>query len=110
MLINYTLNIQIKQHSPKLNVVTPCGVINKPFSVGDNIFIMENQEEIWKDVVGYEGLYKVSNKATVKRVEGSVFSEKRNLFVLIHEKIMNPAINKQGYYRIKLTAKNKSSK
>ena len=42
MLINYTLNIQIKQHSPKLNVVTPYGVINKPFSVGDNIFIMEN--------------------------------------------------------------------
>lgn len=42
MLINYTLNIQIKQNSPKLNVVTPYGVINKPFSVGDNIFIMEN--------------------------------------------------------------------
>ena len=65
MLINYTLNIQIKQHSPKLNVVTPYGVINKPFSVWDNIFIMENQEEVWKDIVGYEGHYKVSNCGNV---------------------------------------------
>lgn len=70
MLINYTLNIQIKQHSPKLNVVTPCGVINKPFSVGDNIFIMENQEEeIWKDVVGYEGHYEVSNLGNIATIK-----------------------------------------
>lgn len=66
MLINYTLNIQIKQHSPKLNVVTPYGVINKPFSVGDNIFIMENQEEIWKDIPNYEGYYQVSTFGRVK--------------------------------------------
>lgn len=59
------MKIQIKKHSPKLNVVTPYGVINKPFSVGDYIFIMENTEEIWKDVVGYEGLYQVSNLGRV---------------------------------------------
>jgi hypothetical protein len=27
---------------------------------------MENQEEIWKDVIGYEGLYQVSNLGRVK--------------------------------------------
>jgi len=78
VLINYTLNIQIKEHSPKLNVVTPYGVINKPFSVGDNIFIMENtQEEIWKDIAGYEGLYQVSNLGRVMS-----FKKKSNSLLL----------------------------
>jgi hypothetical protein len=29
---------------------------------------MENQEEIWKDVVGYEGVYKVSSCGKLKRI------------------------------------------
>ena len=28
--------------------------------------------EIWKDVVGYEGLYQVSNLGRVKRVRGKI--------------------------------------
>jgi len=90
VLINYTLNIQIKEHSPKLNVVTPYGVINKPFSVGDNIFIMENQEEIWKDVVGYEGHYQVSNL-------GNVRSLKRN-----NSKLLKARLNHNNYCIVRL--------
>lgn len=30
------------------------------------IFVMENQKEIWKDVVGFEGLYQVSSLGKVK--------------------------------------------
>ncbi len=47
-----------------------------------------NKEEIWKDVVGYEGLYKVSNK-------GRLYSIKR-------KRKMNPTISKNGYKRVKL--------
>ena len=30
---------------------------------------MQQQEEIWKDIPGYEGLYKVSNLGNVKSLE-----------------------------------------
>ena len=40
--------------------------------------------EIWKDIVGYEGLYEVSNFGRVKSLKG-------------HEKILKPANNGNGY-------------
>ena len=49
---------------------------------------MEEKEEIWKDVVGYEGLYRVSSF-------GRVFGVKAN-------KILSPALSR-GYRRIKLS-------
>ena len=50
-------------------------------------------EEIWKDVVGFEGLYKVSNY-------GNIYScrAKRNLI---------PTISTTGYYRVALCKDNK---
>lgn len=50
---------------------------------------MEN--EIWKDVVGYEGLYKVSNK-------GNVLHLRKN-------KLLKPSI-RGGYFRVWLFGKN----
>jgi len=52
-------------------------------------------EEQWKSVVGYEGLYEVSNLGQVK-------SLKRN------GKIIKPFITKNGYLNIKLRLNNKS--
>ncbi len=88
------MNIQIKEHSPKLNVVTPYGVINKPFSVGDNIFIMENQEEIWKDVVGYEGHYQVSNFGNIKSIKNG------------KDIVMKLGVSRNGYNSIGLWVNN----
>lgn len=105
MLINYTLNIQIKQHSPKLNVVTPYGVINKPFSVGDNIFIMNNQEEIWKDVVGYEGCYQVSNLGRVKSLSREL--NVKNAVRITKERIIANSNNGAGYLVCALSKKMK---
>lgn len=48
---------------------------------------MDN-EAIWKDVVGYEGIYKVSNK-------GELYSIKR-------KRKLNPSISKNGYRQAKL--------
>lgn len=47
-------------------------------------------KEIWKDIEGYEGKYKVSNL-------GDVISFKLN-----KEKILKPGIDKDGYLRVGL--------
>lgn len=53
---------------------------------------MEKQNEIWKDVVGYEGIYLVSNLGNVK----SVFYKKNKGNNLL----LSP--NNHGYLRVKL--------
>ena len=46
--------------------------------------------EIWKDIVGYEGLYQVSNMGRVKS-----FCERI-------PRILSPCPNKKGYYMVHL--------
>lgn len=61
---------------------------------------MENlnyENEIWKDIKNYEGLYQVSNLGRVKSLE--------RLDALGHrlkEKILKPGINQYGYYQVVL--------
>jgi hypothetical protein len=62
--------------------------------------------EIWKDVIGYEGLYQVSNLGNVKRISS---------FRGVNKKYLNgynliPIDNGKGYLRIKLTKNNKSKR
>lgn len=68
---------------------------------------MENLEnEIWKDVKGYEGLYQVSNLGKVKslkRLCNSKFNSKR----IIKERILKSHKNTSGYLSVVL-CKNKS--
>ena len=54
-------------------------------------------KEIWKDVVGYEGAYKISNK-------GKVYSIPRNG---TRGGIIKPTKQKNGYYFIHLKNKDK---
>ncbi|MHB8871721.1 MAG: NUMOD4 domain-containing protein [Candidatus Doudnabacteria bacterium] len=55
------------------------------------------KKEIWKDIVGYEGRYQISNRANVKslkirlRVKGGAFRIK-------NEKILKPILGKRGYF------------
>jgi hypothetical protein len=55
---------------------------------------MENQIEIWKDVIGYEGLYQVSNFG--------------NIYSFLRKKKMKPHKTKKGYLRTCLRKNNKS--
>lgn len=48
--------------------------------------------EIWKDIKGYEGLYKISNKGRIKGLYG----------------LMTPQLSREGYYQIMLRKDNKS--
>lgn len=66
-------------------------------------------EEIWKDIVDYEGLYQVSNLGRVKRLEHYVFlknryGQKKNLY---KEKIANQIETKHGYLKVSLSKNGK---
>ena len=52
-------------NAPKTNVSCLLGLGNKPFVVGA-LYLNNMETEVWKDVVGYEGLYQVSSYGRVK--------------------------------------------
>ena len=56
---------------------------------------MENQEEIWKDVVGYEGLYQVSNKGNARSLDRVIFN--KNGVPKITKGVNLKLKNRQGY-------------
>ena len=55
------------------------------------------EEEIWKPVKGYEGLYEISSLGRVKSLSRSVL-KKNNRIINLKEKILKPSINSRGYY------------
>ena len=58
-------------------------------------------EELWKPVVGYEGLYEVSNKGRVRSLPRS---SRNNQGLFIRKgKILKPSLNSTGYERVPLT-------
>lgn len=64
--------------------------------------------EIWKDVVGYEGRYQVSNIGRVKSL-ARVVIRRNNVPQHRTERIMNPATDGKGYKRISLSKNAKDS-
>ena len=61
-------------------------------------------EEIWKDVVGYEGLYQVSNMGEVKSLERTIIkSNGREQY--IPERILIPGLSIWGYLSVSLYKK-----
>ena len=62
--------------------------------------------EIWKDVVGYESYYQVSNLGNVKRI-GSFRGVNK---AYLNGYNLKPMDNGMGYFRIKLTVNNKSKR
>lgn len=67
---------------------------------------MNNKQEIWKDILGFEGLYKVSNFGTVK----SVCRRSSNGRNLIKEKFLKLRLHPDGYMHIFLHHPLKPSK
>ena len=64
---------------------------------------MEQKIEIWKDVVGYEGLYKVSNLGRIKVLTYWDKPLKEDLF-------MNLVVDNRKYIRVSLTKNRKYKK
>lgn len=67
-----------------------------------------NQKEIWKPVVGYEGLYEVSNFGRIKAPLKIVRSGK--MMRKYQERIITPQHNKQGYLSVSLYKNGKSKR
>ena len=64
------------------------------------------QEEIWKDIKGYEGYYQVSNYGRVKSLDRIISSSTSNTFYKKGQLIK--LRNKKGYYNVSLSKNNKS--
>lgn len=82
--------------------------MNKPFTKISTIFSKE--QEIWKDISGYEGIYQVSNLGRVKSLERRSVNKKSNR--ILKEIILKPSLNDYGYlyvsfYGISKERKNK---
>lgn len=62
------------------------------------------QEEIWKDVVGYEGIYEISNFGRVKSVERDIEIYQNGRVKIQHQKevIMKQMTNHCGYLTVSL--------
>ena len=67
-------------------------------------------QEIWKDIEGYEGFYKISNYGNVYSCERTVVYERRGSLCSrkYDGKLMKPEIDKDGYKTVNL--KNKKGK
>jgi len=57
--------------------------------------------EIYKSVLGYEGIYEISNLGNVKSLSRTIFVEGRKPYIL-NERILKPGINTKGYYIVVL--------
>lgn len=57
--------------------------------------------EIWKDIIGYEGLYQISNLGNIKALEKSVWNGQG--YIHFPEIIRKPNPDKDGYLNITLS-------
>lgn len=65
-------------------------------------------DEKWVDIIGYEGIYQVSNCGRVKSLDRIIYFTGANQFgsfstsKKIKGRIIQPSLNKDGYYQISL--------
>ena len=64
-------------------------------------------KEEWRPVVGYEGLYEVSNMGRVKSVKRTVWNNSRGCYRTVSERIMKPKDSIWGYLRVGLSKNGK---
>ena len=67
----------------------------------------QNENEVWKDVVGYEGLYQVSNLGRIRKIRKKNLYSKNKMCPLISN-IMTPRFVTGGYLSVRLTKDKKS--
>lgn len=75
-----------------------------PINCSRNSYIME----IWKDIVGYEGLYQVSNLGNIKTLKKTTIN-KRGIAQSFEEKLMKMVLSNRGYLRVGLVKNRKQS-
>ncbi len=64
-------------------------------------------DEVFKDIVGYEGIYQISNLGNVKSLERTcLVRRKSNSIRLVKERILKPSKNTGGYLQVMLYSNN----
>ena len=83
--------------------------LKKTLEKRKNIVVNDLADEYWKDVVGYEGIYKVSNLSRLKTVsrEKKVLRNAKEVNIQVVEKLLTGQINSCGYKVFGLTKNNK---
>lgn len=66
--------------------------------------IVNTDDEIWKDIPGYEEKYQVSNLGRVKTLKHK-YKQHRGIRI-VNEKILKPSLANNGYYRVSLGRNN----
>lgn len=61
---------------------------------------MKDEIEIWKDIIGYEGIYQVSNLGNVKSLGRKSLTEYYD--INLKEKILKKGVDSWGYFAVKL--------
>lgn len=65
-------------------------------------------KEAWKDIKGFEGIYKISNKGNVKSLPRKRKDKNGNPTIKVNEKVLKFKIcPKHGYYRVTLCKNSK---
>jgi len=64
--------------------------------------------EIWKDIVGYEGIYKISNSGVV--IRKSILTKNGNNYHFCKERELINTLYNTGYFRVGLTKNGKQIK
>lgn len=64
--------------------------------------------EVWKDINNFEGIYQISNKGNVRSLERYVYCKSKNKPNLIKECILKQRLDKYGYFIVNLKKNQKS--
>lgn len=79
--------------------------VDKPLT-GEAFFM---EQEIWKDIVGYEGSYMVSSFGRIKSLERNVIGANGKR-VFVRERIMRQTYHVKGYKMVALTVGNRQKR
>jgi hypothetical protein len=77
------------------------GVLSIPLTtittkIDDNLKIDKMENEIWKDIEGYEGLYQISNLGIVKSLSRVIY-DKNGKYRNVKERILKPSVTGKDY-------------
>jgi hypothetical protein len=92
-------------NASKVNAFPHDSVTDKPFTVGALLF--NNMEEIWKDVIGYEGFYQVSNLGNIKSVNRIIYNKGSNCHNKLKSRLLKSCKCNNGYFVVNLSGKTK---
>lgn len=63
----------------------------------------ERNKEVWVDVVGYEGIYKVSNMGNIISCDRTIYNKGSNCYQKIKGCIRKKVIHKNGYEQVMMS-------